>query len=398
MTCLTLLLDLYSNGTCLHSSFTFALYGAAISVLGCLDEGYEYGRLALHVQETYGTKQTIARTFAPAYWFVLHLRQPILASLDPLEQAIKNGIQVGDVHAASSCLLWRVSFCLHGNMKLDHLEAQIRSYCNFLREYNLESYLGLLLPTFQLVLNLLGKAENVHVLEGEAVENTSAFVAEQANIGNDAALAALHNSRIILLTVLGELDLAGMECRKTRLEGPGTHYSMCCHHFFHGLVYLGVARKLKLSGQGIKSIYYRRLSKKYRKRLEPFVQNGSINCIPFTKILDAESLSLGSTNQDYTMKVYREAISAAAHCGFRLYKGLACEKAGEYLLGRGEKSMAGDYLKQAWYEYSDYGAIAKLTQMQRKYRGICSFTGNIAVTRPSSLTKPHKIRSPIGVS
>ena len=397
---LTLYLCLFSNGTSLHSVSIFAFYGAAISVLGCLEEGYEYGRLALHMQETHGTKLTMARTFAPAYWFLLHLRQPILASLNPLEQAIKNGIQVGDVHAASRCLLWRVCFGFHGNMKLDHLEAQVRSYCNFLREYNLEGYLGMLLPTFQLILNLLGKAKKVHILEGEAVENASAFVAEKAMNGNDAALTALHNSRIILLAVLGELELANMECRKSFVERPGTHYSRCCHDFFHGLVHLGLARKLKRKGQGIRSIYYMRQSKKYRKRLEPFVRNGSINCLPFTKILDAESLSLRSTDRDCTMKVYREAISAASRCGFRLYKGLACEKTAEFLLGRGENSLACDFLQQAWYEYFDFGAIAKLSQMEREYSKICTFNveGSFQLSRPSNLTKPHKIRPPIRAS
>ena len=94
-----------------------------------------------------------------------------------------------------------------------------------------------------------------------------------------------------------------------------------------------------------------------------------MNYIPFTKLLDTETLSLRTILRDRNVKIYKRSCT--------LYKGLACKKASEYLLRRDEFAPASDYLQQAWEEFSDFGSIDKLSQMVRKYSESCSFKRNL---------------------
>jgi hypothetical protein len=137
-----------------------------------------------------------------------------------------------------------------------------------------------------------------------------------------------------------------------------------------------------------------RQASEYQKQLDAFVRHGSINSIPFVKLLEAETLSLRPNLHEPTAKAYRDAVGAVARCGFRLCKGLACEKAGQYMLEQGEKAVSSDYLTEAWNEFLEYGAVAKLTRMETQYGHICDFGGDssVLVSGPSSLTKPHTIR------
>jgi hypothetical protein len=121
-----------------------------------------------------------------------------------------------------------------------------------------------------------------------------------------------------------------------------------------------------------------RQASEYQKQLDAFVRHGSINSIPFVKLLEAETLSLRPNLHEPTAKAYRDAVGAVARCGFRLCKGLACEKAGQYMLEQGEKAVSSDYLTEAWNEFLEYGAVAKLTRMETKWRNLCSHRSAIA--------------------
>ena len=376
------------------SSCVFSVYGGTLAHFGRLGEAYEYGSLALEIQEKWGTKFTFTRTLACAHSFLWHLRQPILTSLEPLEQAYENGMQAGDVNFAGHCLIMRVILGIYGSMTLDHLETQVRGYCDFLRDYQIEGCLNAILPMFQAVLNLRAKSRDVLVLEGEAIENEALFVRDRESGGDKSSLLYTQNSRLVLLVVLDELELADHERKKQPSEAPSTPYSNCCIKFLSALVCLGLARQRKKKQQYVKSHAYQRQARKYRRQLDKFILSGSINIVPFVKLIEAETLSLRSNAPDQTLQAYQDAIGAAAKCGFRLCKSLALEKTGQHLLERGEVSLARYYLLLAWGEFSDYGAIAKLYQMKERYGETCSFEGDSSqiVSRPSSYTKPHQIR------
>ena len=364
-------LFLYSHGISRHSPASFAVFGCTLAHLGHYEQAYEFGCLALQSEAKYGNKETMPRTFLVTYAFLHHLREPILTSLQPLEQAYESGMQTGVLTVAGQCLVVRATLGIHGNMTLDHLEAQIRGYFKFFKEYQLDSCFPLVLPVFQLVLNLSGKARDPLLLIGEAFDET-VFADQHAKLKSLVPRVILQNCRLTLLVVLDALQVAEKELKRPRLHAASTHYLKCCDFFNCAVAYFGLARKHRQ-----KSRQYQRRARRYQQQLEKFVHGGSVNCVPLAKFLDAESMSLNKhADHERVLRTYQNAIGSAARCGFRMYKGLACEKAAQYLLDKGDKILARDYLQDAWTEFADYGALAKLSQMQLKYKDVMSFHRN----------------------
>lgn len=368
------------RGISRYSPASFAVFGCTLSHLGHYEQAFEFGCLALQSEEKYGNRETMPRTFLVTHAFLHHLREPILTSLRPLEQAYESGMQTGVLTVAGQCLAMRASLGVHGNMQLDHLEAQIRGYLKFFDDYQLDNCFPLVLPVFQLLLNLSGKSKDPLVLSGEALDETE-FVNQHTKLKSLVPRVILQNCRMTLLVVLDALDLAETELKKRRLHAVSTHYLKCCDFFFCALAYFGLAKRHKRKFRR----YYKR-ARKYQQQLQKFVDGGSVNCVPLAKLLDAESMALAKLpDHEQVLRTYQDAISCAAVCGFRMYKGLAFEMAGQYLLTQGDRLVARDYLQDAWTEFADYGAVAKLSQMKLKYKDVIAFrSSSNHISVPSS--------------
>ena len=362
---------------CRHSPCAFALFGVILAHLGRFKEAYEYGHVALLSEQQHETRELTSATFLVAYTFLHHLQQPVLSSLKPLEEGYNIGMKYGILNVAGRCIAMKACIGIHGNVELQHLESEIRRYFKVLRTYKLEGCLPLLLPAFQLVLNLSGQSEAPTVLSGEAM-NDDLFDEEHAKLKSLAPRVILQNCRMMLLVFLDELDLAGIELGKPRLRARGTPFFRCCDYVYCALAHLGLARE---TDNKRKSRVHRRAARKYRKELEKFVRCGSVNCVPFVQLLNAEDMSLGGRkDDDRVLQLYRQAVDSAESCGFRLFKGLALERAGQHLLGLGDRYLAREFITNAWAEFADHGALTKLSQMERKYEGACSFKRTVVPT------------------
>ena len=106
-----------------------------------------------------------------------------------------------------------------------------------------------------------------------------------------------------------------------------------------------------------------------------YVLAGSGNSVPLLKLLNAKQRSVADRDYRTVLKDYHSAIAAAARCGFRLVKAIACERTALFLLKRNEGcAKAMEYLQLAWIEYTDLGAKGKLSHTQEKYKWKIDFS------------------------
>ena len=75
---------------------------------------------------------------------------------------------------------------------------------------------------------------------------------------------------------------------------------------------------------------------------------------------------------------------------------MAGESAGQYCLGRGDKSLADDYFLRAAKDFADYGALAKCSHIEKKYTLDFSapFTLQDAARRSSFFMQPTTLEIP----
>jgi histidine kinase len=262
------------------------------------------------------------------------------------------------------------------------IDREVIGFCDFFREYKQEATLIMTVPWLQLTQNLLGKSADPTRLTGESM-NEDQYLQQYADRPrgeiHDEALVMLHYARMVLLYLFGELEQAEADRRKyvNYKNEMSTFFLRFYNLFFCGLTCLGMAHK------GKRVSYYKRQARWYLAQLQNYAEAGSGNCVPMLALLRAEQLSI-SDKKEGALVEYEQAITMSGRCGFRLFNGIACERAGEYLIACGNEEKGGDYLQRAFDEYSDYGAVAKMQHMRAKYSGKIVFTKTIERDRRSS--------------
>ena len=95
-----------------------------------------------------------------------------------------------------------------------------------------------------------------------------------------------------------------------------------------------------------------------------------MNCKAHSLLLEAERHAL-LKNKSKAVETYRKAILVAGRSGMLQLQALANERLTEYLFEMSEADDAKYTLAEAMKLYAEWGAMAKLTQLRKKYRSLC---------------------------
>jgi len=101
-------------------------------------------------------------------------------------------------------------------------------------------------------------------------------------------------------------------------------------------------------------------------KLRKLSENAPTNFLNKVHFLEAEMAAVHGDVSQATKK-YEEAISASKKNGFRNEEAMACERSGMFFLSLGSSSNASQSLLKSYRCYEDWGAKAKLDQLNKRY-------------------------------
>lgn len=208
----------------------------------------------------------------------------------------------------------------------------------------------------QVVQNLLGLSENPLRLKGEIFDIDT--------LDADRNLVSIVRFRQLDLALLMNDDATGAEIAyqlkkeyKPEELSPG-----CCGADFLevniGILGYGAARKTKKK-------YYLTTAKAAHKYIKESVKKGNPNLVNFDSLLDAE-LAAWNGKTDLAKKHFEASILQAAKRGCINYQAVANERYGDYMLECGDRNEAQYRWKNASELYSEWGAVAKVGQIDKK--------------------------------
>lgn len=301
------------------------------------------------------------RTNLIGHGFLRHLKMPFQSSLKPILRAYRVGMELGETEFAASAFRIHTCLAVMIGMPLHSLEQQVVGHCDWFQEYGHTSTLVIVVPWLQLAQNLMGKSRNPLKLTGAAMDE-DALLLEFEKTGDDHGIVNLKYARLALCYLLGDFQTADMErvALPKANDMDSTHLMKIFSTFFSGLNCLALARKTR-------SWHYQRQARRFVNDIRKYVKGGSVNGVPMLTLLTAEQCALGRKGAKDAKAAYDRAIVMAGRCGFRLMKGIACERAGVHLLSCNNEEGAATYLRSAYAEYLEYGATEKLACLEREY-------------------------------
>jgi tetratricopeptide (TPR) repeat protein len=376
------------KSTC--TPFGIACYGVFTSTTGNFEQAYRYGNLALRMQEQLQAKEFFPLTIVMVYSFANHWKYPLGDGLVPLLNSYKLAIETVTPETAFNCIARYAGMALQcGSVPLWAVEEELRSLSHKFVKFDGDSedneptpfWQAQLVPYLQATLNLMGQSEHAVELTGEVMDQAQ-LLKEAMDSGNKMATTVILFNRYFLATIFEEYEEAE-ECI-SELETSVENSNSKLHHAYWGLLfYRGLNRYGMFRTTGNEN--YLNEARNITKELSTMSDLGYANCKPMFLLLVAEE-SASSGNVNDAREMYDRAIRSAAGAGCIHFEGIANEKCGAMFLKEGQLKTAEMYLRRALTLMSEWGAHAKVEQIEEKYR-LLLFGAPVEVTLSPVPTK-----------
>ncbi|MDX2510401.1 MAG: adenylate/guanylate cyclase domain-containing protein [Desulfobacterales bacterium] len=346
------------------SAFGFATYGLLMcGVLGDMPEGYRFGQIGLALLEKFKAKKWLSQIYTPIYALINHWSEHIHQSLEPFLYSYRVGFETGAIEYA--CINVNI-YCNHlylGGKPLVQTEEEMCAFSESMLAFKQETNYNYNEAYRQAVLNLLGKSEDVLLLIGSAFDETK--MAIQNTERNDrAGDFHIHFHKMILNYLFRNYEEARVQADLGRplLDAVLAKFDVAVFHFYEGLVYLALAGETSSKEQ-------RRLLSRPNKNIKQFkkwAKYSPDNHSHKLSLLEAERYRVAGKDKE-AKESYDKAVAGANKQNFLNEEALACERAGMFYEARGIESLTGHFIKLAFQAYREWGAQAKLNDLQSRY-------------------------------
>ncbi|MEG5000724.1 AAA family ATPase [Microcoleus sp. B4-D4] len=345
------------------SSCAYATYGLILSGenVGDIETGYQFGQLALLLLDKFNTKELKARTIFIVNYFVKHWKEHLRETLNPLQNAYSIALETGDLEYAAYavCVYSYHSYVL--GKELPKVESDMAMYSNTLSQLKQETSFYYNQLNRQVVLNLMGQAEDKCRLVGESYDEVKMLpLHQEANAKN--ICRSLYFYKLFLCYLFQDYQQALENVTLAEKYSDSAVGTIPLYHFYNSLVYLAIYSEASKSEQ--KLILQK--VKANQKKIKKWAHFAPMTHLHKFYLVEAERYQvLGETT--FAIDYYDRAIASAKEHEYINEEALANELAAKFYLAWRKEQIAEVYMSNAYYCYLRWGATAKLTDLELKY-------------------------------
>jgi predicted ATPase/signal transduction histidine kinase len=343
-----------------ESAHSYAWYSHILgSVLQDYQTSYEFGRLSLKIAEQFNNLTQKCKAFDVfsnfASVWVQDLKQTNYLNNIAYEAALASG----ELAFAGYNLVHQLFNGFSQGMPLLELLLKSRSFIRFTEKIG-HQYASDALQGIQLViLNLKGMTSEKTSFHNEQM-NEVEYLARYSN-KNFYALCryqVLKSQVLYLYDHFYEALQCALEAEKLSDFILGT-ISVAEQNFYHSLCLAA------LTGSESKQPQYWKKLQINQKQMKIWAKHAPINFQHKYDLVEAEKARiLGQIN---AIEWYEKAIAGAKENKYLHEEALAYELAAKFYLRRGMEKIAQTYLREAHYAYQQWGALAKMRDLENKY-------------------------------
>jgi len=372
-------------GNTRESIFAYVLCGTIFcSKVNNIEIGYQLGQLALRLLEHFDAREHKSLIFHLYNNFILHWKRHINEAPVLLREAYQSGLETGDLEFASYSALSYSIISFFSGRNLKELEQEVRVYNKAITKTKQQSAINQHEMYCQTILNLRGYVSKPYCLTGE-------FYDEEKRLSlliqtNNRSTSCYHyTNKLILCYLFCEYSQAMENANKAErlvyaVQGLTI---MPIFHFYNSLV-----RLIVFSGSS--KIEQKKILKKVatnQKKIKKWAHHAPMNFLHKYYLVEAERHRvLGHTAK--AADLYDQAIQLAKDNEYLNEEALAYELAGRFYLSQNKPRIAQIYLRDAHYAYTQWGAIAKVNDLETRYPEIFAQLRD-PTAAPATTTLPH---------
>jgi predicted ATPase/signal transduction histidine kinase len=345
------------------SPFAYASYGLILCNSMEIEDGYQFGQLAIQVTEQLKFQIRCAMTFDMIDTFINPWKKHLSETGRHLIEVYQIGIGEGDLEFAAHACLTHCEFAYFIGQPLVELENRQTFYLRELAQWKQDNCVKYLTIYQQSILSLLREVPPSVSMVNIAEESQKLLDALQQHT-DYYGLFLFYANRLSLGYFFCEplLALENAILAKNYLAGAAGHASVALFHFYESLSYLAIyldtpaARREEILQQVSAN----------QEKMKHWAHHAPMNFQHKYDLVEAEKARVLGQNWEAAAH-YEKAITGARENQYLQEEALAYELAAKFYLGQGMSDFAQTYLTKAYQRYQRWGALAKLKHLEQQH-------------------------------
>jgi predicted ATPase/serine phosphatase RsbU (regulator of sigma subunit) len=352
------------HGNAPQSAFAYANYGFLLcEMVGDIETGYRFGQLALRILEQVNAQEFKAKILVIVNFLIRHWKEHLRNTLLPLQEAYQSGLETGDLEFTAYSAF---DYSLHSyfsGMELNSLEHEIANYSDAIQKLKQNAPLQWINITWQTILNLRNGFEMAGRLVGKAF-NEDEVLPIISQVDDRNIFFSLYFNKLILYYLFKKIAQSAEYVALAEPYSDSVMGSMniVIFNFYDSLTQLAVYPKAQPAEQKL-------LLKKVgfnQEKMHKWTLHAPMNFQHKYDLVEAEKARVLVQNWK-AAELYEKAIQGAKDNEYLQEEALAYELAAEFYLAQGMEKIAQTYLKDAHYRYQQWGALAKVEDLETRY-------------------------------
>jgi len=368
----------------------YAAYGMILGTgLGEYQAGYEFGRLALQLSETFENAAQKCKTLHVFANFINDWRMPVKSSVPFLRQAFRYGVESGEFLYAGHALGGLTQALFSKGEQLSKVLEHIEKAGDFAKEIKSS-------PTFegcrrwrQFILCLQGRTRGTQTFNDHNFDEVQFLEKTKDNPGimYNFYISKLH-SFYVYEQYAEALNMAREA--ETRFAYNFGSWSVAEQNFYYSLTLSALYPTVNEKEQH----HYREKLRTGQTQMKIWADNCPENFRHKYLLVEAEIARIEGRNWE-AVEYYRKAIEEARNHEFIQNEALGNELLAKFWLAQGEEKIAHVYMTEAHYGYHLWGATGKVTDLKEKYPQLLTKTS--AEPRMTAVQAISAVEKPSGI-
>ncbi len=347
-----------NEGNSAMAAVGYVFYGYVLSTqLGDIEAGYRFGKISVDLLQKFDSRVFECAVHTEFNLLLRHWKEPIHTTIKPVFNAMQMGLEVGDVFYASCCAKDGCTNLFLMGETLEKVEYQQTKMMDLLLKLQQQYAIYYTGVWKQLVLNLMNRSPDPFRLVGESFDEDK-MLSQMLSDRTQTLLFAYYLAKAILLYLLEDYSgaLINILSATDYVEASAGLTILPAYNFYYSLILLSQDCLV----EPLKTVQLN------QEKMQHWTQHAPMNFQHKYDLVEAERLR--SIHQPYqAMEYYDRAITGAIKNGYLHEAAIASELAAKFYASLGKTRIAQGYMTDAYYNYIEWGAIAKVHQLELNY-------------------------------
>ncbi|MCW5314088.1 AAA family ATPase [Nostoc sp. KVJ3] len=351
-------------GNAPESTHGYVMYGLTLLVvLGDIEAGYGFGQMGMKLLQHIHAPELTAKTIFAFNNFLRHWQEPAKDTLEGYLRAYSSGVEIGDIQYVALSLLGYSLTAYLTSQELSSLRQTMEAHRQVMQQLRQDTYLQKQSIYYQAVLNLLETTPQPDRLYSEHY-NEDEMIQLHLKTNDVTALYQIYVNKLLLSYLFQRYEQALENANLTEQylsAGKGLIH-VPIFYFYDALVRLAVYPTASETEQI--SIIERVTN--HQEKLKKWADYAPSNQAHRYALVIAEKCRVLGAKAE-AIEYYDRAIAQAKENEYLNEEAIANELAAKFYLEWGKERIAQEYLINAYYCYTRWGAKAKVDDLEQRY-------------------------------